>query len=85
MGKCTNCLRGARFDITGVAPSNTLKMDMGGAVLYVMPKPNGEIDIVLNTENLLDGDYACAYWDGNEWMINTGDDRNTPKRRKRNV
>lgn len=81
MGKCTNCLRGARLGITGVAPNNTLKMDMGGAVLYVAPKPDGKIDVVLNTENLFDGDYACAHWDGSGWQITTGDDRNAPKRK----
>lgn len=60
--KCTNCLRGARLRITGVNPSNTLRMDMGGAVLYVMPRGN-KIEVVLNSENLKavreDQKYKC--------------------------
>lgn len=69
--KCTNCLRGARLRITGVNPSNTLRMDMGGAVLYVMPRGN-KIEVVLNSENLIDGDYASATWDGEQWHYASG-------------
>lgn len=69
MKTCSKCLRGARIDTTGVNPSNTLKMDMGGAVLYVMPKPKGEIEIYLNSENLTDGDFAICLWNGVEWTI----------------
>lgn len=30
MAKCVKCLRGARINVTGVNPKNTLKLDMGG-------------------------------------------------------
>ena len=69
MSKCSKCLRGARCGITGVNPHNTLKMDIGGAVLYVTPKPNGAIDVALNSESLLDGDYIYACWTSQEWII----------------
>jgi hypothetical protein len=71
MAKCVKCLRGARISITGVNPRNTLKMDMGGAVLYVMPKEKGEIEVCLNSENLVEGDYAVALWNGENWVITT--------------
>jgi|GEM_PF-2221732 len=66
--KCDNCLRGARFSITEVNPRTTLKMNMGGAVLYVMPGLNGEITVTLNTQNLIDGEYAVAIWNGEVWI-----------------
>ena len=70
MAKCDKCLRGARISTTGVNPSNTtLKMDMGGEVLYVMPVAGGRIEVVLNSENLTDGDYTKSVWDGERWII----------------
>lgn len=80
MAKCNKCLRGAKLGVTGVNPSNTLKMDMGGAVLYVMPKVDGKIEVILNSQNLCEGDYAFANWDGEEWKISTDNPINTPKR-----
>jgi len=71
MAKCNKCLRGARVSVTGVHPTNTLRMDMGGAVLYVMPRGT-EIEVVLNSENLTEGDYASATWDGERWIYTTG-------------
>jgi len=76
MAKCDKCLRGARISITGVNPHNTLSLDMGGATLYIIPKQNGDIDVTLNSESLVDGDYASAYWDGNQWRYATGDAMN---------
>jgi hypothetical protein len=46
-------------------------MDMGGAVLYVMPGDNGKIEVNLNSQNLIDGDYAVCTWDGERWMVTT--------------
>lgn len=69
MAKCVNCLRGAHVDITGVESKTTLKMDMGGAVLYVMPQKNGKIEVSLNSENLVDGDYIYAIWNGESWIF----------------
>ena len=66
--KCDKCLRSARISTTGIT-KDTLKMDMGGAILYVMPREGGKIDVALNTENLLDGDYAYCTWDGEKWII----------------
>jgi len=43
-------------------------MNMGGAVLYVMPGLNGEITVTLNTQNLIDGEYAVAIWNGEVWI-----------------
>ena len=71
MAKCVKCLRGARISITGGNPKNTLKMDMGGAVLYIMPKEDGKIDVHLNSENLADGEYAVALWDGKTWVYSS--------------
>jgi hypothetical protein len=72
MAKCDKCLRGTRVRTTGVNPANTtLKMEIGGAVLYVMPGANGKIDVTLNTQNLNDGDYAVCIWDGERWSITT--------------
>ena len=51
-------------------------MDMGGAVLYLMPKENGEMDVALNSENLIDGDYAFATWTGNKWLVECGNSKN---------
>lgn len=76
VAKCVKCLRGATVGVTGVNPSNTLKMNMGGACLYIMPKPGGGIEVSLNSENLSDGDYACASWDGEKWTYATGNPRN---------
>ncbi len=70
MAKCSKCLRGAKVSVTGVNPTNTLKMDMGGAVLYVMPQGT-KIEVVLNSENLINGDYASATWDGERWIYAT--------------
>jgi len=73
--KCTKCLRGARISITGTN-KKTLKMDMGGAVLYLMPKDNGKMEVALNSENLTEGDYAFATWTGEEWQVGCGNDKN---------
>lgn len=71
--KCDNCLRGASLRTTGVNPKDaTLKIDIGGAVLYVMPGSDGEINVTLNTQNLIDGDYALAIWNGDTWIIQKG-------------
>ena len=67
---CTKCLHGARISTTGVSPRNTtLRMDMGGAVLYVMPKSDGSIEVSLDSQNLIDGDYAYCIWDDERWII----------------
>ncbi len=67
--KCDKCLKGSKASITGVAPNNTtLKLDMGGAVLYVMPRGK-TIDVVLNSESIIDGDYKACIWNGEEWII----------------
>ena len=65
--KCDSCLRGAKPSITGIE-RRTLELDMGGARLYVIPKTNGEIDVCLNSENLMDGDYFSAGWNGERWI-----------------
>ena len=70
MAKCTKCLRGATIRTTGI-DSKTLRMDMGGAVLYVIPCGE-EIEVVLNSESLVEGDYAAATWDGKQWFYATG-------------
>lgn len=68
--KCDKCLRGASISVTGANPRHTLKMDMGGAVLYVVPKADGTIEVILNSENLVDGDYAYCIWDeSGNWII----------------
>jgi hypothetical protein len=66
--KCRKCLKGARISITGL-DKNTLRMDMGGAVLYLTPKEDGKMEVALNSENLIDGDYAFATWTGNKWLV----------------
>jgi hypothetical protein len=73
--ECRKCLKGARISITGL-DRNTLRMDMGGAVLYLMPKDNGEMEVALNSENLLEGDYALATWTGKEWLVGCGNSKN---------
>jgi hypothetical protein len=71
MAKCVKCLHGARISVTGVnPPSNTLKIDMGGAVLYVIPDEDG-IQVSINSESLVDGDYAFAIWDRERWIYAT--------------
>lgn len=68
--KCDSCLRGAKATTTGVNPSNTtLRLDIGGAVIYVMPSQNGEINVSLNAQNLIDGEYIVCIWDGQQWII----------------
>ena len=67
--KCDNCLRKAAISVTGVNPSNTLKIDIGGAILFVIPMPDGGIDIRMDSHNLIDGDYAVCEWDGEKWII----------------
>lgn len=39
--------------------------------MYVMPGANGQIDVTLNSQNLIDGDYAACVWDGERWIITT--------------
>lgn len=68
--KCDKCLKGAKVTTTGVNPHNTtLKLNIGGAVLYVTPRPDGEVDVTLNAENLIDGDYLACIWNGERWII----------------
>ncbi len=72
MAKCDKCLRGTHISTTGVNPPNrTLKMDIGGAVLYVIPGDNGKIEVNLNSQSLIDGDYAVCIWYGERWMVTT--------------
>jgi hypothetical protein len=73
--KCRKCLKGARISITGTN-KKTLRMDMGGAVLYLMPKDNGKMEAALNSENLTEGDFAFATWTGEEWLVGCGNDKN---------
>lgn len=75
MAKCLKCLRGARISITGT-DKKTLRMDMGGAVLYLMPKSDGSMEVALNSESLVDGDYAFATWTGEKWLAGCGNDEN---------
>jgi hypothetical protein len=75
MAKCNKCLRGARISITGT-DKKTLRMDMGGAVLYLMPKSDGKMEIALNSESLMEGDYAFATWTGEGWIVGCGNDKN---------
>ena len=75
MAKCSKCLRGARISITGI-DKRTLRMDMGGAVLYLMPKSDGLFEIALNSGSLIEGDYAFATWSGNEWVVGCGKHEN---------
>ena len=70
MAKCVKCLKGAKVSTTGVSPKNaTLRLDIGSAVLYVTPKSDGSIDVALNSENLLDGDFKYCIWNGKQWII----------------
>ena len=67
--KCEQCLKGAKVTTTGINPQNTtLKLDIGGAVLYVTPR-NGEVEVTLNAENLVHGDYRVCIWNGEQWII----------------
>ena len=75
MAKCNKCLRGARISLTGTN-KKTLRMDMGGAVLYLMPQGKDKMEIALNSENLFEGDYAFATWTGEEWFVGCGKDKN---------
>ena len=68
--KCQQCLHGAIPSITGVE-HRTLELDMGGARLYVIPKANGKIEVCLNSESLVEGDYLSAGWDGERWIVTT--------------
>ncbi len=69
MKKCDKCLKGAVASTTGVSPYNTtLKIDIGGAVIYVTPKGNS-VDVSVNSENLIDGDFKYLIWDGQKWII----------------
>lgn len=54
MAKCYKCLRGSRLNVRGVNPQTTLEMDIGGALLFVMPKENGKIEVHLIGANGLD-------------------------------
>lgn len=75
MAKCNRCLKGARVSITGT-DKKTLKLDMGGAVLYLMPKESGRMEMALNSESLTEGDYAFATWSGSEWFVGCGNNKN---------
>jgi hypothetical protein len=66
--KCRKCLRGARISITGVY-KNSLQMDMGGAILYLIPQSDGRMEVALHSENLVEGDYAAATWTGERWIV----------------
>jgi hypothetical protein len=68
--KCRQCLHGATIGITGIT-RRTLKLNMGGAVLYITPGKDGEIEVTLNSENLVEGDYAVARWNDARWICNT--------------
>jgi hypothetical protein len=46
--KCDKCLRGVQARTTGTNPKDvTLKMNMGGAIVYVTPHTDGTIDVTL--------------------------------------
>ncbi len=66
--KCDFCLRKAEAGTTGVT-GDTLQIDMGGAVFYVIPLPNGKIDVDLNAESLVQGNYLSCRWTGEKWII----------------
>ena len=69
MRKCDKCLIGAKISTTGVSPNNsTLKIDIGGAVIYIAPQDNS-IDVNVNSENLVDGDYKYCIWNGEKWVV----------------
>lgn len=76
MNKCNKCLKGAKLTTTGVDGGKTLKIDLGGAVIYIMPK-DGDIDVHVNSDNLLDGEFAVALWRRNDckWIITDGNRR----------
>jgi hypothetical protein len=68
MSKCNKCLRTAKSSITGIN-KKTLKIDMGGAVIYITPGVDGNINVSLNAESLVDGNYLYCIYDGNSWII----------------
>ena len=84
MATCTNCLRGARPSITGI-DRRTLMLEMGGAVIYITPREDGRIDVALNSENLVDGDYLSGGWDGERWIVCTRKGRDLCQERVRGV
>ena len=67
MPKCDKCLRGAKMCITGI-DKKTLKLDIGGAVLYSWPSRDG-FEVSLNAKSLVDGDYIVALWNGETWIV----------------
>ncbi len=67
MAKCRKCLRGAKLSITGIN-NKTLSVDLGGAVLYLVPTNVG-MEVSINSENLVEGDYAYVIWTGEEWIV----------------
>ena len=75
MAKCVNCLKGAKLSITGTN-RKTLKLDMGGAAVYVIPHGKG-IDVHINSESLVDGNYAVALWNDQDWIISSSNERKT--------
>lgn len=70
MAKCDKCIRGARVCTTGVAPADrTLKIDLGGAVVYIVPGSDGTIDVTVNAESLINGDYVVSLWSDGRWIV----------------
>lgn len=67
MAKCDKCLRGAKASITGI-DKKTLRLDIGGAVLYAWPSRDG-VEVSLNAKSLADGDYVVALWNGEGWIV----------------
>ena len=67
MPKCDKCLRGSKASITGI-DKKTLRLDIGGAVLYAWPSADG-FEISLNAKSLVDGDYIVALWNGETWIV----------------
>lgn len=67
MPKCDKCLRGSKASITGI-DKKTLRLDIGGAVLYAWPSADG-FEISLNAKSLVDGDYIVALWNGEQWIV----------------
>jgi len=68
MSKCKKCLHSAKLKITGLN-SKTLKIDIGGVNIYIMPQSNENIDVSVNSENLVEGDYFYAIWNKENWII----------------
>jgi hypothetical protein len=75
MAKCLKCLGGARISTTGT-DKETLRMDMGGVVLYIMPKSDGSMQVALNIESLVTSDGVFATWTGEKWLAGCGNDEN---------